>query len=217
MMQTTKKGGETPRRNDKNASAEAPEQSEFRVQDRRHSAQDEEATKASDAAVEPRKPTIIDEYRQRTEQAESKLQEYIEAFKQREREQDESRARLERDVDRKVELKFGGLVGELLETMDALDLSLSHLPDNPEVETLFHGVKMARDGFLATLERHGIERIAPDGATFDPNEAEAIRVDPVNSTADDGKVTQTLQPGYRLGDYVIRAARVAVGRFDKKG
>jgi molecular chaperone GrpE len=72
---------------------------------------------------------------------------------------------------------------------------------------------MARDGFLATLERHGIERIAPDGEPFDPNEAEAIRVDPVDSSAADGKVTETLQPGYRLGEFVIRAARVAVGRF----
>jgi molecular chaperone GrpE len=187
---------------------------EFTVQDRRHSA-NENGTEDDNGSVEPRKPTIIDEYRQRTEEAEKQLQEYIEAFKQREREHDDVRLRLERDVDRKVELKFGGLARELLETMDVLDLSLSHMPDDPdpEMNSLANGVKMARDGFLATLERHGIERIAPDGEPFDPNVAEALRVDPVDSADRDGKVTETLQPGYRLGDFVIRAARVAVGRF----
>ena len=215
MMQTTNKDGNAadPRKNEPRESFD-PE-TDFTVRDRRHSTEDEDNAGGADAAVEPRKPTLIDEYRQRTEEAEAKLQEYIEAFKQREREQDNVRMRLERDVDRKVELKFGSLAGEMLETIDVLDLTLKHLPDNPEIEALAQGVKMARDGFRATLERNGIERIAPDGQAFDPNEAEALRVDPVDTPDADGKVTETLQPGYRLGDFVIRAARVAVGRFQK--
>jgi len=188
---------------------------EFKVQDRRHSALDDEADPTGRAGVEPRKPTLIDEYRLRTETAEAKLQEYIEAFKSRQREQDDVRLRLERSIDRKVELKFGRLAGELLQTIDVLDLSLTHLREVPEAEPLLDGVTMARDGFLATLERHGIEKIAPDESAFDPNEAEALRIDPVDDPAEDGKVTETLQPGYRLGDFVIRAARVAVGRFKR--
>ena len=190
-------------------------QREFKVEDRRHTAYDEEAGATADAEVGPRKPTVIDEYRRRTETAEAKLQEYIDAFKTHQREQDDVRTRLERDVDRKVELKFGRMAGELLETLDVLDLSLSHMRDVPEAEPLLDGVTMARDGFLATLERHGIEKIAPEGAAFDPNEAEAVRVDPVDGPEADGMVTATLQPGYRLGDFVIRAARVAVGRFSR--
>jgi molecular chaperone GrpE len=214
MTQSTEKGdGELAAPRKATARSARPEEQEFTVQDRRHSARDpEEAPDENGSRVEPRKPSLIDEYRQRAEAAEAKLQEYIEAFKQREREQDQARKRLERDVERKVELKFGGLAGELLQTIDALDLSLAHLPDLPEAEALFDGVRMVRDGFLATLERHGIERIAPDGEPFDPNEAEAMRVDPVEDPAADGKVTETLQPGYRLGEFVIRAARVAVGR-----
>jgi molecular chaperone GrpE len=215
MTQTTKTDGDAarPRKNGA-ADADAPDD-DFRVKDRRHSAIEDDDDGADEAVPEPRKPTIIDEYRQRTEQAEAKLQEYIEAFKQREREQEDARARLERDVGRKVELRFGNLAGELLGTIDVLDLSLAHLPEGPEIESLAKGVKMARDGFLATLERNGIERIVPDGETFDPNDSEALRVDPVESAEADGKVTETLQPGYRLGDFVIRAARVAVGRHQK--
>jgi molecular chaperone GrpE len=191
------------------------EEAEFRVEDRRHSVNDETGEDAGESKFEPRKPSLIDEYRLRTEAAEAKLQEYIDAYKTQKREQDEVRARLERDVDRKVDLKFGNLAGELLQTIDVLEISLSHIREVPEAEPLLSGVTMARDGFLATLERHGIEKIAPEGSDFDPTEAEAIRVDPVDDAGRDGKVTETVQPGYRMGDFVIRAARVAVGRFNQ--
>jgi len=195
-----------------NAPAEKTE--EFRVDDRRHWAQDGEQPEESEIeAVEVRQPTLLDEYRQRAEAAERKLQEYIEAFKRFKDEQEEYRLRLSRDVDRRVDLKFGEMVGELLESMDNLDLAVSHVNGVPEAAPLAEGVEMARRRFLNTLELHRVEKISPEGNLFDPNEAEAVRVDSVKSPDDDGKVTETLRPGYRLGERVIRAARVAVGRF----
>ena len=101
---------------------------------------------------------------------------------------------------------------ELLETVDNLDLALNHLDGVAGAEPLAQGVRLARDRFLAALERHGVEKIEPHGEPFDPNEAEAVRVDPLDSDERDGQVTETLQPGYRLGDCLIRPARVAVGR-----
>ena len=201
-------------------SGNADEESEFKVEDRRHWNVDE--AEPEEAEVKPRQPGIIDEYRERAEAAEAKLQEYIEAYKDDQKEQERFRERLERDVDRRVELKFGELVGELLQTVDDLDLGLDHVRGVAQAEPppppppLAHGVGLARDRFLATLERHGIERITPDGAAFDPNEAEAMRMDPVDSEQMDGKVTVTLQPGYRLGERVVRPARVAVGRYQRK-
>jgi molecular chaperone GrpE (heat shock protein) len=188
----------------------ASEVEEFKVDDRRHWQQDEEAD--PDETMEPAKPTIIGEYRDRAEAAEKKLHEYIEAFKGHQAEQDEFRARLSRDVERKVELQFGELVGQLLATMDDLDLSLAHVKNVPEAEPLARGVAMARDRFLSILKQHGVEMILPDGKPFDPNDAQALRVDPVDGPDRDGIVTETLQAGYRLGDRVIRPAKVAVGR-----
>jgi len=189
------------------------EQTEFKVKDRRHWIQEEEDDgERSEAEAEPRKPTLIDEYRERAEGAERKLQEYIDAFKTFKEEQEMVRVRLNRDVDRKVELKFGELVSMLLESVDNLDLALAHSKGVPEAEPLAEGVELARNSFLATLEQHGIEKIAPDGEAFDPNLAEALRMDPVDSPELDGTVTETLRPGYRLGECLIRPARVAVGR-----
>jgi molecular chaperone GrpE (heat shock protein) len=187
---------------------------EFKVDDRRHWATEEEPPeKAEGETVEVKHPTLLDEYRQRAEAAERKLQEYIEAFKRFKEEQEQYRVRLSRDVDRRVDLKFGEMVGELLESMDNLDLAVSHANGVPEAVPLAEGVEIAQRRFLNTLEQHGVEKISPEGEMFDPNEAEAVRVDSLDSPHDNGKVTETLRPGYKLGERVIRPARVAVGRF----
>ncbi len=188
-----------------------PEESEFKVDDRRHWQQEGEdgAEDLSEAA--PVRPTIIEEYRERAEQAEQKLHEYIDAFKQFRKEQEDVRVRLNRDVQRKVELQFGELVGELLLSIDDLDLALAHVGDGEGAQNLARGVQMGRNKFIETLERHGVERLEPDGEEFDPNTTEAIRMDSVGEDKD-GKITETLRPGYRLGRHIIRAAQVAVGR-----
>jgi molecular chaperone GrpE len=188
-----------------------PEDEEFKVEDKRHWTRDSDDDEG-DAEVTPARPTIIDEYRERADSAEQKLHEYIEAFKQFKTEQDQVRQRLNRDIDRKVELQFGEIVAELLKSIDDLDLALAHVGEGEAVQNLAAGVRMVRDKFLETLERHGVARMEPDGEGFDPNLAEAIRMDPVDDAKLNGTVTETLRPGYRLGDRIIRAAQVAVGR-----
>lgn len=186
----------------------------FRVEDRRHWARGgDDGPDATDTESEPAstRPSIIDEMQQRAETAERQLQEYIAAFKKSREDMEAARERLSRDVGRRVELQFGELVGDLLEAVDDLDRALSHVEGVDEAAPLAEGVGLARDRFLATLARHGIERIDCEDEEFDPNLAEAVRVDPVDPSRD-GRVTEILRPGYRLGDRVIRAARVAVGR-----
>lgn len=185
----------------------------FRVEDRRRflnrSDDDADEDGATEAEPEPARPSIVDEYRRRAEEAEARLHEYIEAYKRETAEHEAVRDRLARDVERKVDLQFGELVSDLLETVDDLELALAHAGDGPVAD----GVRMARDRFLAALERRGVAPLAPDGREFDPNEAEAIRVDAVEEAGRDGTVTETLRTGYRLGERVIRPARVAVGRL----
>ncbi len=185
------------------------DETEFKVDDRRHWKQEGDVEDLEE--VEPAKPTIIDEYRQRADQAERKLHEYIEAFKEFRKEQENVRVRLNRDIQRKVDLRFGELVGELLNSVDDLDRALAHVGDGEGAQSLARGVRMVRNKFLETLERHGVERMEPDGEIFDPNTTEAIRMDSVGEDQD-GRITETLRPGYRLGEHIIRAAQVAVGR-----
>jgi molecular chaperone GrpE len=182
----------------------------FKVQDRRHWAR-EDRDDDDEASVSTR-PSVLDEYEERARAAEARLQDYIAAFKEAQAEQEAFRERLGRDVDRRVALQFAGLVSELLLSVDDLDLALAHAERVPEAKPLADGVSLARERFLAALENHGVEKIDPAGEAFDPNTSEAVRVDPVDDPERDGEVTETLRPGYVLGDHVVRPARVAVGR-----
>ena len=208
-------GEETSKQDQEPTRTGNDENDEFRIDDRRHWAAAEDRAEATDEAVEPTRPTVIDEYRIRAEGAERKLQEYIEAFKQFKDDQEDFRVRLNRDVERKVQLQFSGLLEEFLGCVDDLDLALSHAGSIPEARPLAEGVGLARKRFLDALERHGVVKVTLDDTPFDPNEAEAIRIDAVSSADLDGRVTETLRPGYRLGERIIRAARVAVGRFSR--
>lgn len=189
------------------------ENPEIKVEDRRHWMRDD--IDDDDSAPASTTPTIIDEYRERAEAAEARLQEYIAAFKQAESEQDAFRERMQRDVDRKVRLQFAGLVEELLSFVDDLDLAVSHASSDAATASLAEGVGLARDRLLGSLLQRGVERLTHDGETFDPNVAEAVQLEAVQDAERDGTVTATLRPGYRLGDHVVRPARVAVGKYVK--
>ncbi len=188
----------------------------FRVEDKRHWARQIEDKPEDDASASAPStvPTIVDEYRLRAESAERKLLEYISAFKAVQAEQERLRERLERDLERRAVLRFGGLAADLLDCLDDLDLALAHAAGLPEAVSLATGVSLARDRFLAALKRQGVERLSPDGEDFDPNLAEAVRVDTVEDPQRSGKVTETIRPGYRLGDRLLRPARVAVARHE---
>jgi len=186
----------------------------FRVEDKRHWARPPTDEAEGDGSNDTLStvPTVVGEYRARAEAAEKKLLEYIAAYRESQAEQERFRERLSKDVERRVALHFGALVADLLECLDDLDLALAHAAEVREVTGLATGVALARDRFLASLQRQGVERLVLDGDGFDPNLAEAVRVDPVDDPEQNGKVTQTLRPGYRMGDRLLRPARVAVGR-----
>ena len=189
-----------------------------RVEDRRHWARVREEQEGDDdsPAGEPEpswsREGVLEEYRARAEQAEARVRESAAALARWRAEQEDLRARLARDVDRKVGIRFADLVRDLVGVVDDLDLALDHMRQSPEAAALAEGVALARRRFLAALERHGVEPITPDGEPFDPESAEATRIDPVDDPDLDGAVTETVRPGYRLGDHLIRAAIVAVGR-----
>jgi molecular chaperone GrpE len=72
------------------------------------------------------------------------------------------------------------------------------------------GVKVIRQELLKALESGGVTVISPQpGDEFDPNRHSAIMQQPAEGV-EPGRVSATFQPGYALGDRVIRSAKVAV-------
>jgi len=99
------------------------------------------------------------------------------------------------------------LVNELLPVLDDLERALEAAAEHEEAK-LEEGVELVHRSLVSLLERHGLSEIATDG-TFDPHVHEALLAQP-GEGAQEGAVLQVLQKGYRLGDKVLRPARVIV-------
>jgi molecular chaperone GrpE len=101
------------------------------------------------------------------------------------------------------------LAKELLPAIDNLDRALeAAATDDP----LLDGVRLVRAELSAALARLGVESFSPLGETFDPSvhEAMATVAQPAEGGAQSGLVVEVYQPGYRLGESIVRPARVVV-------
>lgn len=99
------------------------------------------------------------------------------------------------------------LLNELLPVLDDLERALEAAAEHEEAK-LEEGVRLVHRSLVGLVERHGLSEIDADG-TFDPHVHEALLSQP-GEGAEEGAVLQVLQKGYRLGDKVLRPARVIV-------
>jgi len=104
---------------------------------------------------------------------------------------------------------------ELLPAIDNLERALAHADDSePSADgngtaSLVAGIKHVHTDVVAALKRAGIESYSPEGERFDPQFHEAVAQQPVEGT-EPGVVVEVFQRGYRVGDNVVRPARVVV-------
>ena len=98
------------------------------------------------------------------------------------------------------------LVKELLPVLDDLERALEAAEAHEEAK-LEEGVALVTRSFGDILRKEGLEEIPTDGK-FDPHVHEALLPQP--SEAEEGSVIEIIQKGYRLGDRVIRPARVVI-------
>ncbi len=121
---------------------------------------------------------------------------------------DNYRKRTSRDQENLVARAHERLVKELLPVLDNLERALEAGEQHEEAK-LGEGVALVARELRSALEREGLLEIETDGK-FDPHVHEALLTQP--SEAEEGEVIEVLQKGYRLGDRVLRPARVVISQ-----
>jgi molecular chaperone GrpE len=117
------------------------------------------------------------------------------------------RKRVARDQESLVARAHERLVKELLPVLDDLERALAAAEEHQEAQ-LEEGVRLVHRELAAALEREGLAEIETNGH-FDPHVHEALLSQPSSDQAE-GTVIEVAQKGYRLGDRVVRPARVVV-------
>ena len=139
--------------------------------------------------------------------AEAKRDEYLADLQRLAADFDNYRKRAARDQESLVARAAERLVQGLLPVLDDLERALQAADEHEEAK-LEEGVALVHRELTDLLRKEGVAEIETDGA-FDPHVHEALLAQPVDDAAQ-GQVIQVLQKGYRLGDRVLRPARVIV-------
>jgi molecular chaperone GrpE len=121
------------------------------------------------------------------------------------------RKRARRDVGAAEGRGIARLARELLPALDDFERALAAAEAQPENldHHLTDGIRLVQSQLLAALRRVGIEPEAPAGEPFDPHRHEAVAQHPVDGAAS-GTIVEVLQAGYRIGDDLLRPAKVVV-------
>ncbi|CAN5562303.1 nucleotide exchange factor GrpE [soil metagenome] len=103
------------------------------------------------------------------------------------------------------------LISDLLPILDNFERTLQHLQAGVDPEKMLTGILAVEKQLRSVLEAQNLKRISALGEPFDPDMHEAVAVEPSDEHPDDTVIAE-LEPGYKLGDKVIRPARVKVAR-----
>jgi molecular chaperone GrpE len=106
----------------------------------------------------------------------------------------------------------GELLREVVPVLDDLERAIQAAGLDPEGDSedgLAHGVLLVFRSLRDSLTRNGVEAVDPTGEKFDPTSQEALSTVGADGV-EAGVVVEVLQKGYKLGDQLIRPARVVV-------
>jgi molecular chaperone GrpE len=164
----------------------------------------EETTGPKEAAAEK----SLEELEERVALLERERDELIDDLKRVAADFDNYRKRALRDQEALVVRAHERLVKELLPVVDDLERALVAAEEHEEAR-LEEGVRLVHRELRDVLSKEGLVEIETDGE-FDPHVHEALLTQP--SAEEDGAILQVIQKGYRLGDRVLRPARVVVSQ-----
>jgi molecular chaperone GrpE len=153
----------------------------------------------------PKKPKL-DELQQQ-------IAELTEALQRERADAENIRRRASQDQARMADFYKTLIVRELLPAVDNLERALMHTPKELKNHDYVKGVQSVAKQFEQAFRELGVERIKTVGEHFDPKLHEAVHME--DGDGHNEVVCEELQPGYKLGDEVIRHAMVKVKREKK--
>src|SRR3954463_12723943 len=131
------------------------------------------------------------------------------------------RRRTEREVADSRVYGVTNFARDILAVADNMERALKALDDeirekaDAGVKALLDGVELTERELIKAMEKHGIRKIEPQGQKFDPNIHQAMFELP-DASVPVGTVVQIMQPGYTIGERVLRPALVGVSKGGPK-
>ncbi len=157
----------------------------------------------------------LDNLKRQLEGEKAKAEDYLRRWQRAQADFVNFKRRVEQERADLLKYANASLVSRLLSVLDDFDRADRSLPESLHRLSWIEGVLLIRLKLMAILQQEGLVPIEAKGKDFDPVVHEAVIVEP-GVDPGQGKVVEELQPGYKLGDRVIRPTLVRVGRLEEK-
>jgi molecular chaperone GrpE len=139
---------------------------------------------------------------------EQKIAELTEALQRERADAENLRRRTDMEKSRLGEFYKAMVVQELLPALDNLERAFKHTPKDIKDHDYVKGMQGVMKQFEQCFAQLGVKRVKTVGEVFDPRLHEAVHMEEGDGTVE--VVCEELQPGYTIGDEVIRHAMVKV-------
>lgn len=186
---------------------------EINIVDRRSSTHEDEESEDSDSNIEDRLPSYVERLKQEAEEKDTRLREYIAAYKEKSGENDDFRKRLEKDNDVRLDQFKANLFSRLVPILDNLNRAIQAAGSNKDFESLNQGVEMVAKQFARELKNNEVTQIDTQNRKFNPETDEVVMTEDTTDPEQDNTIVQELEPGYIFKDKLIKAAKVKVAHL----
>lgn len=153
--------------------------------------------------------------REKLAKAVSEKQEYLDGWQRAKADLVNAKKRIETEKQDFARYATQNFILELLPILDSFDMAFKDQKAwNEAPEGWRKGIEYIYTQFMTTLQNHGITALKPLGEAFNPHEHDSIESVPVTDPKQDHTVVEVVMTGYKLGDKIIRPAKVKVGTVE---
>ena len=143
------------------------------------------------------------------EVSEAKASEYLDGWQRTQAEFANYKKRVHRDRELINQDAVGKVVRNYLPILDDLERALKDRPQEDDNAAWANGIELISRKMVTLLENDGVVPIDAVGELFDPNLHEAIAQVP-GGNYESGQIIEVVQTGYRIGERILRPARVVI-------
>jgi molecular chaperone GrpE len=170
------------------------------------------ADQPGDSSGEPVTDESIDDLQKQLEGALAKAEQNLELALRAKAELENATRRHEQDLEKAHKYALDSFVKELLQVRDSLELGIqAGQAEGAGIDKLLEGSELTLKLLSNVMNKFGVEQIDPDGEPFNPEEHQAMSMQPRDDVAPN-TVVAVVQKGYKLNGRLVRPAMVMVSQ-----
>lgn len=156
-------------------------------------------------------PEQFAQFQSELQEALARADEYLDGWQRARAEFTNYKKRVEREQAQAHQTAAGNILKRYLDISDDLERALRNRPQGEEGAAWAEGIDLIYRKLVSTIESEGVKKIDTEGQFFDPMLHEAISQED-SDHHESGQIIEVVQPGFMLGERVLRPARVRVAR-----